>query len=61
MRRAAAGYRPSDDDKALEAMIDEMNKATQHAEQAIDGALAFVAASNNRIIAMEAATKSKAP
>ena len=26
MRRAAEGYRPADDDKALEAMIDEMNK-----------------------------------
>ena len=61
MRRAAEGYRPADDDKALEAMIDEMNKATQNAETAIDDALAFVAASNKRIKAMEAKAKSEMP
>ena len=59
MRRAAEGYRPADDDKALEAMIDEMNKATQNAETAIDDALAFVAASNKRIEAMEAKAKNE--
>jgi hypothetical protein len=59
MRRAAEGYRPSDDDKALEAMINEMNKATQKAETAIDDALAFVAASNKRIEEMEAKAKSE--
>ena len=59
MRRAAEGYRPADDDKALEAMIDELNKATQNAETAIDDALAFVAASNKRIEEMEAKAKSE--
>ena len=60
MRRAAEGYRPADDDKALEAMINEMNKATRSAEKAIDDALAFVAASNKRIEEMEAKAKSEA-
>ncbi|MEN8166712.1 MAG: hypothetical protein ABFR65_04440 [Pseudomonadota bacterium] len=60
MRRAAEGYRPADDDKALEAMINEMNKATKSAEKAIDDALAFVAASNKRIVEMETKAKSKA-
>ena len=60
MRRAAEGYRPADDDKALEAMINEMNKATESAEKAIDDALAYVEASNKRIAEMEAKAKSEA-
>ncbi len=60
MRRAAEGYRPADDDKALEAMIEEMNKATTSAEKAIDDALAFVEESNKRIAEMEAKAKSRA-
>ena len=60
MRRAAERYQPADDEKALEAMISEMNKATQSAEKAIDDALAFVTASNKRILAMEAQAKSGA-
>ena len=59
MRRAAEGYRPADDDKALESMINEMNKATRNAETAIDDALAFVAASNKRIAEMEAKAKGR--
>ena len=59
MRRAAEGYRPADDDKALEAMINEMNKATRNAETVIDDTLAFVAASNKRIEAMEVKAKSR--
>lgn len=59
MRRAAEGYRPADDDKALEAMISEMNKATRNAEAAIDDALAFVEASNKRIEEMEAKVNSE--
>lgn len=54
MRRAAATYRPTDDDATMGVMIDAMNKATDKAEQAIDDALAFVAASNKRIKTMEA-------
>lgn len=59
MRRAAEGYRSANDDKALEAMIEEMNKATRSAEMAIDDALAFVEASNKRIAKMEADAKSR--
>ncbi len=57
MRRAAEGFRPEDDDKALEAMIDQMNQATASAEKAIDAALAYVTASNKRIAEMEAREK----
>ncbi|MEA3412527.1 MAG: hypothetical protein U9R74_13455 [Pseudomonadota bacterium] len=60
MRRAAEGYRPAEDDKALEAMIDEMNKATGNAAKAIDDTLAFVAASIKRIAKLEAAARGKA-
>ena len=60
MRRAAASYRSPEDDEALEAMIDEMNKATESAEKAIDDALAYVAESNKRIKRLEAKTKSEA-
>lgn len=54
MRQAAEGYQPSQDEKALEAMITEMNKANENAEKAIDDTLAFVSASNKRIKKMEA-------
>jgi len=54
MRRAAEKYRPDEDDTALAAMIDEMNKATENAEKAIDDTLAFVAASNQRVATLEA-------
>jgi len=60
MRRAAEGYRLVDDEKVLEAMIAEMNKATERAEQAIDDTLAFVKSSNKRIAEMEAKAKSEA-
>lgn len=57
LRRAAESFRPSEDDKALEAMIDQMIKATERADQAIDEALAFVEASNRRIAKMESQRK----
>jgi len=57
LRRAAQSYRPSEDDKALEAMIDQMLKATERTDQAIDEALAFVDASNRRIDTMESQRK----
>ena len=57
MRRAAEGFRPEADDQALEAMIEQMNQATANAEKAIEDALAFVAASNQRIAKMEAESK----
>lgn len=57
LRRAAESFRPSEDDRALEAMIDQMLKATKRADQAIEEALVFVDASNRRIAAMEAKKK----
>lgn len=53
LRRAAASYRPNEEDKLLEGMIDQMNKTTKQANAAIDEALEFVEASNKRIAAME--------
>ena len=52
-RRAAYSFSPSEDDRMLEGMIDQMNKTTLQASAAIDDALAFVEASNKRIEAME--------
>jgi len=54
LRRAAVSYHPSDDDKALEGMIEQVVKTTQQASRAIDEAVAFVEASNQRICACEA-------
>jgi hypothetical protein len=53
LRRAASSYRSSKDDKVLYGMIDQMNKTTAQANDAIDKALSFVEASNKRIEAME--------
>ena len=52
-RRAATAFLPSEDEKLLEGMIEQMNKTTAQANAAIDDALAFVEASNKRIAAME--------
>ncbi len=57
LRRAAGSFRPFEDDKAIEAMIDQMLKATERANHAIDEALAFVEASNQRMAVMEARRK----
>lgn len=57
LRRAGKSYRPTEDDKALEGMIEQMILATDRADRAIDDALAFVEASNLRIAAMEAKRK----
>ena len=54
MRRAAESYWPAEDDRTLEAMIGQMLESTARAERAIDGAIAFVAASNARIAALDA-------
>lgn len=54
LRRAAASFRPSEEDKILEGMIDQMARTTAQASAAIDDALAFVEASNRRIAALEA-------
>ncbi len=53
LRRAASSFRPNEDEKMLEGMIDQMLKTTARTSSAIDDALAFVEASNQRIAAME--------
>ena len=53
LRRAAASFHPSEDDKALEGMIEQMLKTTKQANRAIDEALAFIEASNQRIATLE--------
>lgn len=53
IRRAIDSYQPVEDDKALEAMIDQMNKATANTEKTIDEVLLFVNESNKRISKME--------
>jgi len=57
LRRAAAAYRATDDDAVLEGMISQMLKTTEQAGHAVDNALAFVEASNQRIAAMESNTR----
>ena len=57
MRLAAARFQPDEDEKALEAMIEQMNSATENTSKVIDKALASVKASNMRIAKMEAATR----
>lgn len=54
LRRAAASFSPNEDEKMLERMIEQMMKTTVQACTAMDDALAFVDASNQRIKAMEA-------
>lgn len=46
--------RASEDDEILERLIGQMTKATARASAAIEDALAFVAASDTRIAALEA-------
>lgn len=59
MRRAAESYSPAEDEQALIAIIDQMLKAADRAENSIDGAIAFIEASNRRIAEMEAGHKMK--
>ncbi|MDP1653072.1 MAG: hypothetical protein Q8L56_10160 [Rhodocyclaceae bacterium] len=53
LRRAAASFRPSEDDQMLEGMIGQMNKTTAQANAAIDKALVYVDSSNKRIAVLE--------
>lgn len=59
LRRAAASYDTAEDETALEAMIEQMLKATASAEAAIDDAIAFVEESNQRIAEKERRHASK--
>jgi translation initiation factor 2B subunit (eIF-2B alpha/beta/delta family) len=54
IRRATSKYRNNENDQVMEAMIEQMNQATERAEQAIDDALNYVTESNQRIAKMEA-------
>lgn len=56
LRRAAASFTPTEDEMVLEGMIAQMIKTTTRANTAIDEALAFVRASNERIASLEAGT-----
>jgi len=60
LRQAAAAYRPSQDDAAIEGMIDQMVKTTKAANRALDDTLAYVEQSNKRIAALEAKRSLKA-
>lgn len=53
LRRAASSFHPDADERMLEGMIEQMLKTTAQANAAIDEALAYVEASNQRIAAME--------
>jgi len=57
LRRAAASFKPGQDDAILEGMIEQVAKTTAQASAAIDDALSFVEASNRRIAKMEAKRK----
>ena len=59
LRRAAEAYRPDEDEAGLERLIDLAKTSAMQASQAIDVALAAVAASERRIKRMEARAKSK--
>lgn len=59
LRRAAASFHPSEDDKILEGMIEQMARATAQASAVIDDALAFTEASNQRIAALESQKKAQ--
>jgi hypothetical protein len=60
MRRGAKAYRSDEDDAELGALADAAGAAATRAAASIDDVLAYVAASNARIAAMEAqAAKAK--
>lgn len=54
MRRGATAYQPARADAELAALADAAKAAAERAAAAIDDALAFIAASDRRIAAMEA-------
>ncbi len=53
MRRGALAYRPREEDEELGALADAAQAAAERAGRAIDDALGFIEASNQRIAAME--------
>lgn len=53
MRRAAAAYCPPEDAAMIEGMLRRLTESTRRAGMAVDGALAWIEASNRRIAQME--------
>jgi hypothetical protein len=53
MRRGASAYEPAEADEELGALADAARTAADRASAAIDDALAFIEASNQRIAALE--------
>jgi hypothetical protein len=54
MRRGAFAYEPSETEDELSALADAAKQAADRAAHAIEEALDFIAASNKRIVVMEA-------
>ena len=55
LRRAAEAYTPGEDESLLNGLVSQVEKSTATADSALADALRFIAASNRRIAAMEAA------
>jgi hypothetical protein len=53
MRRAAKGFRNAPEDGELESLLDRAERATKESISMIDDALAFLAASEERIAELE--------
>lgn len=61
MRRGAAAYESQQSDEELGAVADAAKAAAERAAAAIDASLDFIAASNERIAAMERAAAGTKP
>jgi hypothetical protein len=57
LRRAGESYSASEDQDLLEGLLDQVVKITTKTEQAIDDALAFVAASEQRLVELDVSVK----
>ena len=53
MRRGASAYAAAPEEKELEALLERVKVSTKEAEAALDGALAFVTASNKRLAKLQ--------
>jgi hypothetical protein len=54
VRRAVESYEPGEDEKLLEDLIEQVMRTTEEAARAMEEALAFVSASQQRMDRMEA-------
>ena len=59
LRRAGENYSPSEDDVLLDGLLNQVAKSTIKASEAIDDALAFVAASEKRMQRLGKASKER--